>query len=138
MLAERLPRACASGALLLAVVTLASGCGGSSGPKHDLTAQQVESAFAAAGIPVDLVHGKATSPPSDAVLLTIAPASVVVLLYRSTKCAKHGVLDPSFHGDACPQGPPLKAPWPRVANVVVEADDTGKVHDALERLRHAG
>jgi hypothetical protein len=137
MLAERLPRAYAFAAPALAVLALA-GCGGSSGPKHDLTAAQVQSAFAAAGVPVDLVHGKATSPPSDAVLLSNAPNSVVVLLYRSTKCAKAGVLDPTYHGDGCPSGPPLTAVWPRVANVVVEADDKGKVHDALQRLRHSG
>jgi hypothetical protein len=136
MLAERFPRACAFAATLCAVVALA-GCG-SSGPKHDLTAQQVQSAFADAGIDVDLVHGKATPTPSDAVLLSKAPSSVVVLLYRSEKCAKAGVLDPAFHGAGCPSGPPLTAPWPRVRNVVVEADDTGKVHDALDRLRHDG
>jgi hypothetical protein len=134
MLAERLPRACAFAAVLCAVAAVA-GCG-SSGPKHDLTAQQVQAAFEGAGIQVDLVHGKATDTPSDAVLLSKAPSSVVVLLYRSEECAKHGVLDPTFHGSGCPMGPPLTAPWPRVRNVVVEADDTGKVHDALDRLRH--
>jgi|tagenome__1003787_1003787.scaffolds.fasta_scaffold20953212_3 hypothetical protein len=137
MLAERLPRASAFAALAGAVVAL-SGCGGSSGPKQDLTAQQVQAAFAAAGIPVDLIHGKATTEPSDAVLLSKPPSSLVVLLYRSETCAKRGVLDPTFHGGGCPSGPPLRAPWPRVRNVVVEADDTGKVHDALDRLRHSG
>lgn len=137
MLAERLPRACALVAVAAAALALAA-CGGSGGPKHDLTAEQVQAAFSAAGIPVDLVHGKATVDPSDAVLLSKPPSSIVVLLYRSEKCAKEGVLDPTFHGDGCPNGPPLKAPWPRIRNVVVEADDNGKVHDALEQLRHSG
>jgi hypothetical protein len=137
MLAERLPRACAFGAVAAAVLALAA-CGGSGGPKHDLTAEQVQAAFSAAGIPVDVVHGKATVDPSDAVLLSKPPTSVVVLLYRSQTCAKQGVLDPAFHGNGCPKGPPLTAAWPRVRNVVVEADDEGKVHDALEDLRHSG
>jgi predicted small secreted protein len=133
MLAERRRRTRLLGAVLLAS-TLVAGCGGSSGPGRTLTAHDVQAAFAAEGMTFDVMQGATGTKPGDSVL--IGPTGTVILIYRSEACAKHGVLDPSYKGNGCPSGPPLKAGWPRVGNVLVEADDKGAVHKALQRLAH--